>query len=342
VRDLHSEEEAAVYASRLDGLRTAAAQSGASAVLVYADVSRANGIDYLTGFCLYWNEAVLAVPLDGPPALITKLSKRVQPWIKRSSILEDIRSGPNLAGNTAAFLEERLGTGRSRVAVCDMSWWPNGLLASLGAALPTSELADLPAGVRSLRMLPDAQELGVLRQAGSLLQSAVDDAQRRGTNMAERSELAVRNARRAGFLDVEIDGKSLGDGTEYLDALGQYRYAWVRLCRPRGGLEGTRAAEWLKEAIAAIRPGVSERDLEAAVRSRIGRRYRYSVTCLPHAEIESRGAFRLPQEHLRPFQAGEVVSPSLTLAADGSFVRSAETLIEGRNGAEPLTASGLG
>jgi hypothetical protein len=338
----HADAADAVFGRRLDALRRAARAVDAPLVLVYADVSRSNGIDFLTNFCLYWNEAVLAVPVEGPPALVTKLSKRVQPWIRKTSVLEDVRSGPRLAGNLAAFVEERCGPRAPRIALADLDAWPNALLADLEAALPRAELVDLPNAVKNLRLVPDVEEAALLHTAATRLDAALAAAWSSGGGVAERSEIAVRDARLAGFLDVDVDAGSLGDGTEYIDVIGQYGYVWVRLCRAGRGA----AARWLGDALAGvvgeIRAGVSENDLAASVRRRIGGPYRHAFSCLSHAEIESRGDFRRPEDLDRPFQDGEIVCPVLTVYEAGGTARVADTVIVGLDGAESRAGGGAG
>jgi hypothetical protein len=342
VAPAHAGAEAAVFSRRLEALRRGAEDAGMQAALVYADVSRSSGIDYLTHFCLYWNEAVLAVPLEGLPALVTKLSKRVQPWIRRTSVLEDVRSGPRLAANVAAFVEERLGTRAARIGIVDLDWWPNAVVTDLEAAMPQADLEDLPGAVRNLRLIPDAEEASLLREAGNRLEAAADAAWSSGGSLAERGETAVRMARLAGFLDVDVDSGKLGDGTEYIDVVGQYRYVWVRRCRTGRGPAGRLLDETLRAVLGELRAGASENMLAAHADRHVGGRYRHIFSCLSHADIESGGSFRRLEEPARPFHAGEVVSAVLTIYDGGALARAAETVVVGRDGAEPLTGGGQG
>jgi hypothetical protein len=91
------------HAGRVRALQERLRAAGAQLGLVYGDVSRSDDIEYLTGLCIYWNEGVVGVPADGEPALLSKLSKRVHPWMRATSTLTDLRSGRDLAALIAGF-----------------------------------------------------------------------------------------------------------------------------------------------------------------------------------------------------------------------------------------------
>lgn len=337
VRRERPESASSACTSRLEALRSRLRAGGLEAALVYGDVSRSGGMDYLTGFCLYWNEAVLIVPCEGPPALVTKLSKRVQPWIRATSVLEDVRSGPRVGENVAAFLAQRLGAGRKRVGLVDMQWWPHGLVEGLEAAMPEATFIDLPRAVRDLRLIPDPEEGALLREAGGLLEAVVGAAWAAGADAATRTGTVVREARMHGFLDVDVACRALEDGSECIDAVGQYGYVWVRLGRAGRGAVGRAAAGALNGVIDEIRAGVSERDLAQGLRGRIDGPYRYVFSCAATADIESRGGFGFPAEAERPFGAGEVVVPVLSLQHGRDGVATvAEPVVVGRDRAERL------
>lgn len=333
-----AETPPSVYLARLEALRSRLREEDSRVGLIYANVAEANGIDFLTNFCLYWNEAVLAVPVEGAPALIMKLSKRVQPWIKRTSVLDDIRSGPHLAQNVAAFIEERLGTGALRVAVNDMDWWPNSLIASLQLAMPSAVLHDLPAAINNLRLSPDKEELALTRETGKLLDAAIDAAWQ-GSGVAERTEIAVREARLAGFLDVDVVCRRLGDGTECIDAVGQFRYVWVRLCRARNGAMGRFVEAGLRDIVGRIRPGVTAEALAEGVRQRVEGRYSYTFSCLAQTDIETRGGSEQRAAPSGALREGEVVSPILTIYEGDDMACAAETVIVRQDEAQVLTVA---
>lgn len=334
---LNDEETSrAAFAARIDGVRKSLKDSGARLALIYGDVSRSGDINYLTNLCLYWNEAVLAVPAEGAPALITKLSKRVQPWMLQTSILEDIRSGPRLAENIGKFLDERGGGRTGNIAVLDMSWWPNNLVEQLRKTVPEAELRDLPGAVRARRLVPSAEEQRFLALGCSLLDEALTMAWAEGRDPHERTSIAVRSIRRAGFQDATVTCGRLPDGSEYADAIGQFRYVWLRQSRPRGGETAQAAQALLRAALLAAKPGVTEARLVNLVAGQVDARYKATLSCIPHPDIETRGLFRSRADGERPLKNGEVVCIALSLANDGGVVTAAETVQITRSGAAPL------
>jgi hypothetical protein len=272
--------DTAERAERVAALQALLRRAGLAAALVYGDVSRSDDIAYLTNLCIYWNEGVLAVPAEGTPAFITRLSKRVQPWMRATSTLTDIRSGPDVAGGIAAFV----GPERARVGIVDVGWWPAMLLAEIERALPEAELMPLDDGVRELRLVPSPRELTVLREAGAALSAAIDAA------LAAPHPLAAleRAARRAGFTDVLA---RTGDG--WIDATGQYRMLWIRAARATDGSLAARMAAAAGELRAGVRP---------------------AVRCISHADLATGGDHREGEPVPR---AGEVVT---LLVEDGGAV----------------------
>jgi len=330
------ETSRAAFAARLDGVRRSVRESGAQVGLIYGDVSRSGDINYLTNLSLYWNEAVLAVPLEGTPALITKLSKRVQPWMYQTSILEDIRSGPRLAENVGKFLDERGGGRAGRISVFDMPWWPNNLVEQLRTTLPQAELLDVPGAIRTSRLVPSEEEQRLLSHASKLLDEALAVAWAEGRSPHDRTSIAVRSIRRAGFQDATVTCGKLPDGSEYADAIGQFRYVWLRQSRPRGGATAEAAQAILSAALAAARPGVTEAQLAKVAAGRADQRHKASLVCIPYPDLETRGLFRSSEDAQRPLLTGEVVCIAVTLASEGGVLAAAETVRIGSGGAELL------
>lgn len=332
-----AETSPAVFASRLNAVRERLKDSSAHLALIYGDVSRSGDIQYLTGLCLYWNEAVLAVPLQSRPVLITKLSKRVQPWMHRTSTLEDIRSAPRLVESVGKLLDELPGGRSGRIALVDMSWWPNEIVARLRRALPEMELKDLPGIVREHRLAPPPEEVSLLQRGAQLLEQAMAIAWAQGGNAHERTSIAVRYVRRAGFLDATVNCGKLQDGSEFADAIGQYRYVWVRQSRPRGGPLADVANGALRVVLDAAKPGATEAQLGRVAAGHVGDRYRPALSCIPHPDIETRGLFRAVEDTQRPLKDGEVACVTLSLASEVGVLAAAETVKITRGGAVPLS-----
>src|SRR3954470_19296331 len=123
------------WQERVGGLQRRLAEERVDLALVYGDVFASDDIGYLTNLCIYWNEGVLAVPVDGEPAFLTKLSKRVHPWMRATSTLEDLRSGRDLAGLIADLAGETRAVG-----LVDRDLWPAALVHDVEATLPDTRL----------------------------------------------------------------------------------------------------------------------------------------------------------------------------------------------------------
>jgi hypothetical protein len=236
------------HAERVRALRERLRAAGAQLGLVYGDVSRSDDIEYLTGLCIYWNEGVVGVPTDGEPALLSKLSKRVHPWMRRTSTLTDLRSGRDLA----ALIADYAG-GARRIALVDRGLWPALLVRALEAACAPAELADLPGAVRDARLVPEAAELERLRELGGRRGAALDDA----VGRPEREALAAveRTLRAGGALDVVAIRDEAPDGSVTLDVRVQQHGRWLRAARCAGGEDAARATAALDEAAARLRSG---------------------------------------------------------------------------------------
>lgn len=236
-------------AGRVTALQARLRAEGLDAALIYGDVSRSDDIAYLTNLCLYWNEAVLVVGAEGEPTLATKLSKRVHPWMRKTTTLRDIRSGRDLAALAAAALVEREAAGTPqpggaadvaggaagaaaplRVGLVEADWWPATLVAELGAALAGAELVELGGTVREARAVLSDGEAALLRRAEEILGAAVADAAAAPADPRARVAQIERAVRGAGFADLEVRC----DDPASIDAFGQYRNLWVRVTREAG------------------------------------------------------------------------------------------------------------
>ena len=209
------EPPTAPHAERVEALRACMRAADADAALVYGDVSRADDIAWLTNLCIYWNEGVVGVPAEGEPALLSKLSKRVHPWMRATSTLTDLRSGRDLAALIADWAGDA-----ARIALVDRDLWPAQLVRELGAACD-AELIDLPGAVREDRLVPDPD---VARVLGARLAAALDSAS--GAAPAEAVATVERHLRGAGALDVI----AVHDGG-VLDVTVQQHGIWLRAAR---------------------------------------------------------------------------------------------------------------
>jgi Xaa-Pro aminopeptidase len=319
---------------RIGALQEKLAADGIDVAFVYGDVFRSDDIAYLTNLCIYWNEGVLAVPVTGEPAFLTKLSPRVYPWMRRVSTVEDIRSGRDFADLVGTYLEDRPD---AVIGVVDAGLWPESVLTRLTAKLGDRPVRELDGLVRELRLAPAAPETALLRDAGALLAEAATAAAAPGLDVPDRVSIVERTLRWGGFLDVLTQPSATTDGVSSLRITGQYRTCWVQAAR----LSGT--APWasaltaaLDAAIGAVRPGATGADLRAVVALPDGGR----LTWVQQADLSTNGEYA-NADPAAPFVDGAVLAIAAdVLFEDGGYAVVADTVLVTATGQETLTRGG--
>jgi hypothetical protein len=312
-----------------------------AAALVYADVYHSGDVTYLSNICLYWNEAVLAVPADARPALLTKLSRRVHPWMRATSILEDLRSGPVLATLAQGFLA---GLGPGGVGLVEMDWWPDKLVADLAAALPGRPLTDLGSVVRHRRQSPSPAEAVLLRQASQLTAQAVDSALDGRLSNHERAGRAELTARLGGAEDVNVFCRPSAADADTVEVVSEYRGYWTSaarvLAKDQSGWAGQLAGAY-RAAASALAAGVTADRVRGAAQDALAPLdLDWRVDLIHHTDLETEGGYRYPQDIARPLADGSVVTLRLELGLPGgSDAVLADTFQVGPGTAACLTSA---
>jgi hypothetical protein len=309
--------------ARVAGLQRSMAEHGVDVALVYGDVSRSDDIAYLTNLCIYWNEGVLAIPAAGTPTFLTKLSPRVQPWMKRTSKVTEISSGKGFADLVAKFM---LGKKNGTLGLIDAALWPSDVVDEITAAVPGWRVEPLEGLVRQQRLVPSDNEVALLRAAGRILDDAAAEAVVEESTPGGRVETVERALRNGGFLDLYPNSLSTTDGVTSFGVTGQYRTGWVHTSRVVGddGWTGDLRAA-LTAAIAAAKPGATLADLTTAARTALdGLPGDAEIRWINQADLSTHGEFRP-----RDFQLGlgETGSVSIEVVfADGGHAAVAETV----------------
>ncbi|GAA3788959.1 MULTISPECIES: hypothetical protein [Amycolatopsis] len=292
------------WRQRIGAVREQLTAEGVEVALCYGDVHRSDDIAYLTNLCIYWNEGMLAIPADGDPALLTKLSPRVHPWMRRTSTLTELRSGKAFGALVGGFLDDRQpGT----LGLVDAALWPAPLIEEVSAAAPGWVVRPLDGLVRRFRLRPSEAEKTLLRQAGTALAGAVSAATVSGLSHRERVAAAELHARDAGFTDVLVRASDTS-----VEITGQYRTSWLRVAR-----DPALAAD-LRAAVGAVADGVRTGDVPARV--------------VHHADLSTDGEY-LGRSPDRVLGAGEVV----VVAVERGDAVAADTVLVTATGAESLT-----
>jgi hypothetical protein len=360
----HAEIPAEEWTDRVRALQERLAVEGIDIAFVYGDVHRSDDIGYLTNLCIYWNEGVLAVPAEGEPVFLTKLSPRVHRWMRRTSTVSELRSGRAFG----PLAQELLG-GRAPgvLGLVDARRWPSLVVDELAAALPAWELRLLGDLVRDRRVIPSAGELALLRDGGRVVARAARQAGEPGLAPAARVALVESELRGAGFTDVFVTAAAADDGVVSIEITGQYRHGWLRAARLVSGAAGAGGAggagggaggpAWasvlragLAAAIDAASAGASATGVAAAAEPILGE-LPAGATCyvdwINQADLSTNGEYERHARHT-PLPAGTVgaVSVEALFAAGGRAV-VADTVLVGdvladHGGARRLTAVGTG
>ena len=328
---------------RVDAVQEVMARDELDFVLVYGDVFRSDDIGYLTNLCIYWNEGVVAVPAQGAPLLLTKLSPRVHTWMRLTSTMTDLRSGKTF-GDLVAGLVEGIDTGR--IGLVDAELWPGAIVDEIREAVPHWDLQLLGSLVRDQRAFPSPAEIALLRTGAAILSEAVDSASALGLSTTERIALLERDIRGGGFTDAAIETSITDDGVLSLQVTGQYRHGWPhasRLVATEG--ETTWQAVLsaaLSAAIQAVRPGAVWSSLVEAAENELTRLPGdavWQLRCVNQADMATGGELLPAAYALRPPEVGEVVVLSLEVLHSGQY-RSvvAETILLTADGVEQLTS----
>jgi Xaa-Pro aminopeptidase len=320
---------------RTDVVQAELRAQGLAAALVYADVYHSGDLGYLSNICLYWNEAMLAVPAEGKPALLTKLSPRVANWWRATSNLEDFRSGRVLAKLAEGFLAEQ---GPGGVGLVELDWWPDTLAADVTAAAGGRAVTDLGSVVRRSRQSLSPSEAVLLRRASALTAQAVGaalDARLTNHERAGRAELA---ARLGGAEDVNVYCHRSGDDADTVEVVSEFRGYWTGAARVLASSGATWAgalAAAHQAASSAVRAGATRDDVTAAARPALAPTgLEWQADLIHHTDLETDGGYRTSGDQAEPLPDGSVVTLRLELELPGgSRAVLADTLVlEGDTG----------
>ncbi|EPZ43599.1 aminopeptidase P family N-terminal domain-containing protein [Alicyclobacillus acidoterrestris] len=313
---------------------------GIDLALIYGDVYRSGDITYLSNLCIYWNEGILLVPAKQDPVFLTKLSRRVHPWMRANSIIEDLRSGPNLAQLVAEYVNEQPA---GVIGLSEMNWWPASVIEELRAKLPGWELRDLQSAIREKRQVPSASEQKLLLESAKVSARAVAAGLDGALSNPERAGAAERVARMAGVEDVFVYCYESGSQADTVEVISEYRGYWTTAAR----VIARESADWANMMdvtygviVQELRAGTDLNRLYAQLGAVIPEENNLSwkLDLIHHTDIETQGDYRLPDELDKPIPAGSVVGLRLVCTfADGTEAVMADTFAVEEYGANRLT-----
>ncbi|NEK59117.1 hypothetical protein GCU56_14720 [Geodermatophilus sabuli] len=333
------------WTDRVRRLQERMSAEGLSLALVYGDVFRSDDIGYLTNLCIYWNEGIVAVPAEGEPAFLTKLSPRVHPWMKATSTVADLRSGKSFSQLTAGLVE---GREPGVIGLVDAALWPATVVEQVTGAAPAWEVRLLGGIVREQRLVPSAAELALLRDGARSLGRAMDQATGSGGQPAEAVAVLEGEVRSAGFTDLMTEVSRTSDGVVSLEVTGEYRHGWLhagRILDP-----SSPEPHWLptlragfEAAVGAVDGAARFSDVTAAAEAVLGdlpADAAWYVRCVNQADMATNGEYESVSP-TTPLPDGAVVVVGIEVVfADGGRAAVAETVLVGPHGAERIAVSG--
>jgi Xaa-Pro dipeptidase len=292
MKNAHPHFSAAEFASRLVRLRSRLRTLGVEAALF----DEIEAMTWITGYGNSENRwRCVVVPVDEEPFFLIRALDAGQ--CRKRNWIEDV---PQYRDWEDPFpvLAERFadrGLSRARIGLDFNSYgMPLGRFAKLKAALPEAEFVDIGPLVWELRLIKSEAEIGLLRCAAGIADQAmtrVAAACRPGGAQRDAARVAVASYVELGadpgppgpisagrgwdFLHAHLDDTPLGDGdvvhVELIPSVGGYSARLMRcICIGPIGADRQRAAAKLAELqerqIAAMRPGVEARAVDAILR----------------------------------------------------------------------------
>lgn len=320
---------------RLARLQAALREAGLDALLAYTSFAQPSAVHWVTHFTPYWSEALLVVQPEGAPVLLAALTKRVHPWIREVSHLQDVRMTPRLGTGAVELLASLAPAGPAkRIGVVGLDELPWSVAEPLFQAFPGDQLVDASALFAAVRQPADAAELGLARLALAKTQAALGSLDTAKPKQASAVTTAIeQSARLAGAEEVlqrlapDLSQSAVLQRMEGDTALGSrwavevslaYKGVWVRCteCRSAGPAPAswTAAEKWFAKAAAALAAGT-----DPSLPTPPGRLVSWTLeACTGAQPLVTVAALGRPATHALPAGSLTVLSVQLELA-DGPW-----------------------
>jgi Xaa-Pro aminopeptidase len=157
------------YEGRLERVREAMAQAGASALVIHGHPGNYGELIYLTGFTPKLGATLALVPREGPLRILAPGTPKMMDIAKRLTWIEDVRSLGNAPKNVAEFV----GEGQT-LATWAFGMLPQALYNGIATAVAPRTLLPLDEVLDGLRRRKSPRELGLMRGAAGFLGKAND------------------------------------------------------------------------------------------------------------------------------------------------------------------------
>ncbi len=172
------------FERRLHAVQQALAECGAGALAVYGAASQESNVRYLSGFGSWWGDALVMVPRNGDPVLITNSVFHGEPMHSnlQTTWIRDLRPllNPHSTGMPKSVIEAgkdvlaEWGLCTGTVAFVDLDQIPVRISRDLAAFWPQVDLQDGASILAGLRRIKSAAELELLRRLGRIASAGMD------------------------------------------------------------------------------------------------------------------------------------------------------------------------
>jgi Xaa-Pro aminopeptidase len=211
------------YEARLERVRAAMAQAGASALAVHGHPGSYGELVYLTGFTPKLGATLALVPREGPLRILAPGTPKMMDIAKRLTWIDDVRPLGNVPKNVAEFV----GEGSNTLATWAFATLPQGLYSGIGGALAPRNMLPLDQVLDGVRRHKSPRELELISGAARFLAKATDAfaaSLRAGNGVRNAALAAERAAIAAGAQDARAMASLSPGGVPLpLDAAGDER-----------------------------------------------------------------------------------------------------------------------
>jgi hypothetical protein len=270
-----SREEMPVAAldSRITRLQAAMRAEKIDALLAYTSFAQPSAVNWISHFTPYWSEALLVLLPEGGPMMLASLTKRVHPWIKEVSHIQEVVMAPRLGVGAVTLLGER--AAGARVGVVGLDSLPWSVAEPLINTYPGDKLVDASAMFAAVRQPADAEELALATRAvgmvatalktlpaGAMKVSEVTSAIESSTRLAGAEEVLQRFAANLGKSAVlaRMEGDAALGSHYAVEVSMAYKGSWVRTAKSitKDTPASWRAAEaWMASVTASLHEAAS-------------------------------------------------------------------------------------
>jgi len=188
------------YEPRIERVRAAMAQAGATMLAVFGHPGNSGALAYLTNFTAKVGPAMALVPREGPLRILASGTPKMMDTAKLLTWVEDVRP----LGNATKTVTEFIGDGNT-LATWGFGALPQGLYGGIAKAMAPRALVSLDQVMDPVRRRKSPRELELIRGAARFLTAATDAfaaSVRAGKGVRSAGLAAERAAIAAGAQDA--------------------------------------------------------------------------------------------------------------------------------------------